>query len=266
VVRLLDDQDRELATTSTAAGFGNWHFYNLVVAPKTTLKVVVDETTIPTDYQLTTANLPATILVSPGETHDGYNFGYAPHTIQLLTVRVAFQSRDNVENRPQNVPIQLAVKDQFGTRMLLATDWITVEPAAKANENWGTAIVDVSAGALATGQTYQVFVKGAMHLTKQVIIPLIEGAIIDLTNPVLNPDGVLWACDIDQNNQVTEPDVTIVIAHLQNGDTPPAHPDPNSEIYRSDVDGDGVIDITDFSICANNVGKVGDSGMQALSR
>jgi len=46
-----------------------------------------------------------------------------------------------------------------------------------------------------------------MHLTKRVTIPLTDGLMIDYTDPALNPDGVLWAGDANQDNQVGDADL-----------------------------------------------------------
>jgi formylglycine-generating enzyme required for sulfatase activity len=75
----------------------------------------------------------------------------------------------------------------------------------------------------------------------------------------VNPDGVLRACDVDQDNRVDDADMSIVSSH--SGDPVPADPDPFSEVYRSDQNGDRTVDIYDLSICSLNYGKVGDGAM-----
>jgi hypothetical protein len=95
-----------------------------------------------------------------------------------------------------------------------------------------------------------------MHLAKRVTMSLTNDMMIDQTDPGLNPDSVLWACDINQDNQVTNTDVTIQLSHCF--ETPPANPDPSSEVYRSDQNGDGAINSFDYAICVSNSGKVGD--------
>ncbi len=116
-------------------------------------------------------------------------------------------------------------------------------------------MIDVSSAALISGQSHHIFVTGAMHLTKRVTIPLTDGLTIDYTDPVLNLDGVLWACDVNQDNQVSSADMDIVGSHFGPA---PTSPDPFSEVYRSDQNGNGTVDIIDLSICGLNDGKVGD--------
>jgi hypothetical protein len=177
-----------------------------------------------------------------------------PPTVETLDFKASFQARDNADNRPHNVPIKVKIKNLSGDQFLFETDWVLVTPASS-SDNWGTASVDVSSAGLTPGQSYQIFVKGAMHLAKQVTIPLTDGLTIDYTDPVLNPDGVLWACDVNQDNQVSNTDVSIVLSHY--GATP-TDPDPSSETYRSDQNGDGVVNSFDLAICNTNLGKVGD--------
>jgi len=129
-----------------------------------------------------------------------------------------------------------------------------VTPAGS-SDNWGTAYVDVSSAGLESGQSYQVFVTGAMHLAKQVTISLTDGLTIDYTDLALNPDGVLWACDVNQDNQVSNTDVSIVLSHYGPA---PTDPEPSSEVYRSDQNGDGVVNSFDHTICLTDLGKVGD--------
>jgi len=176
-------------------------------------------------------------------------------TVGTLNFRVSFQARDNADNKPQNVPIKVKIKNLSGDQTLFeTTDWVWVTPAGS-SDNWGTASVDVSSAGLVSGQSYQVFVKGAMHLAKRVTIPLTDGLTIDYTDLALNPDGVLWACDVNQDNQVSNTDVSIVLSHYG---TAPTDPDPSSEVYRSDQNGDGVVNSFDHTICLTNLGKVGD--------
>jgi len=177
-----------------------------------------------------------------------------PPTVETLDFKVSFQARDNADNRPHNVPIKVKIKNLSGDQVLFETDWVLVTPAGS-SDNWGTASVDVSSAGLIPGQSYQIFVKGAMHLAKQVTISLTDGLTIDYTDPVLNPDGVLWACDVNLDNQVSNTDVSIVLSHYG---TAPTDPEPSSEAYRSDQNGDGVVNSFDLAICNTNLGKVGD--------
>ncbi len=77
VVNLLNNQGQVVETTSTGSGFGDWHFYNLTVDSNTIFSVAVDENTLPAGYVLTTNNNPVQVTISPSETKDGFNFGYA---------------------------------------------------------------------------------------------------------------------------------------------------------------------------------------------
>jgi hypothetical protein len=175
-------------------------------------------------------------------------------TVETLDFKVSFQARDNADNRPHNVPIKVKIKNLSGDQVLFETDWVLVTPAGS-SDNWGTASVDASSAGLTPGQSYQIFVKGAMHLAKQVTIPLTDGLTIDYTDPVLNPDGVFWACDVNQDNQVSNTDESIVLSHYG---AAPTDPDPSSETYRSDQNGDGVVNSFDLAICNTNLGKAGD--------
>ena len=100
--------------------------------------------------------------------------------------------------------------------------------------------------------------RGAMHLTRRVSVTLIEGMNLDLTDPAINPNGPLLACDINQDNQINQADIDVLAISIQAGGPLPPTPDPNSSLYRSDIGGDRFIDITDFSMCRINLGKVGD--------
>jgi hypothetical protein len=179
--------------------------------------------------------------------------------VQSLTLKVSFQHRNNSDGKLQNIPIKIVIKDLFDNQILFTTDWLAVTPANGPGENWGTTTVDVSSAGLTAGQSYQVFVTGAMHPARRVAILLAEGSIIDYTDLSLNPNGPLWACDVNQDNQVTQSDVDIVITYIASGDKVPTIPDPFSEVYRGDQDVDRLIDITDFNLCLSNKGKVGDN-------
>jgi hypothetical protein len=98
-----------------------------------------------------------------------------------------------------------------------------------------------------------------MHLTRRITLTLTEGMRLDLTDPSVNPNGALWGCDLNQDNQVNQADVDIVIATIQAGHQPPVSPEPNSAIYRSNINGDQFINISDIAVCSANFGKVGDS-------
>ncbi len=195
---------------------------------------------------------------SYGATRTGPVWDFTTETslppVQTLHFKVSFQARDNADNRPQNVPIAIQIKNLDG-QIVFETNWLEVTPAGSSS-NWGTVSVDVSSAALTSSQSYQIFVTGAMHLAKRVVIALSDGFTVDYTDPALNPDGVLWTCDINQDNQISEIDVNIVGSH--NDEPAPTNPDPSSELYRSDQNGDAVINLTDLVICAQNVGKVGD--------
>lgn len=177
--------------------------------------------------------------------------------INVLYVKTKFQTRDYSDNGRQNIPVKAQIKTLSGD-LLLETDWLPVVPEASGHA-WGTATVTVTSGNLIAGQSYQIFVTGAMHLARRITMPITDGLTIDYTDPALNPGGPLWACDINQDNQVTEADYNIWLEHSRNGDVPPTQPDPASEVYRSDQNGDGRIDTLDFNICASNQGKVGDN-------
>ena len=176
--------------------------------------------------------------------------GTAP-PVETLNFKVSFQGRDNAAGQLQNVPIKVKIKNQSGDQTLFESDWVSVTPAGSGN-NWGTASVDVSSAALTPGQTCQVLVKGAMHLARQITTSLANGQMIDYTDPALNPDGFLRAGDIDQDNQVDTADLTILLSNW--GGTPPANPDPSSQIYRSDFNGDGTINVSDQVILLESWG------------
>lgn len=172
-------------------------------------------------------------------------------TVGTLNFKVSFQGRDNAAGQLQNVPIKVKIKNESGDQTLFESDWVSVTPADSSN-NWGIASVDVSSAALTPGQTYQVFVKGAMHLAKRITISVTDGLTIDYTDPALNPDGFLRAGDIDQDNEVGAADQLILLSHW--GGTPPASPDPSSIVYRSDLDGDGTIGASDLTILLDSWG------------
>lgn len=180
-----------------------------------------------------------------------------PVPIESLNVRVRYERRDNATGRWQDVPFQITIKDETGSQVLYQTGkWVF--PLWILDGNYGTATLLPSNPQLVYGQTYQIFIRGAMHLTRRVTRQLNEGMQLDFTDPTVNPNGALWACDINQDNQVNQADADIVIAHIQAGNKPPASPDPNSAVYRSDIDGDHLIDISDISACSANFGKTGD--------
>ncbi|MEZ4862738.1 MAG: fibronectin type III domain-containing protein [Caldilineaceae bacterium] len=177
--------------------------------------------------------------------------------IKSLNVRIRYEQRDNAADHRQDVPFQVTIKDESGNQILYQTaSWVFPDPIL--DGNYGTATLLPSNPELVYGQTYQIFVRGAMHLTRQVTSTLTEGTPLDLTDPAVNPNGPLWGCDIDQDNEVDQADFDIWTAAVQAGAQPPPTPDPDSSDYRSDINGDHVINILDFSICAANLGKVGD--------
>jgi hypothetical protein len=181
----------------------------------------------------------------------------APVGITSLAVHVQYEHRDANAGRLQDVPFQLAIKDGAGTQTLYQTaNW--VYPLSVTEGNYGVAILHPSNPALVYGQTYQIFIRGAMHLTRRVTVTLTEGMDLDLTDTGINPSGPLWGCDIDQDNEVTMADYNIWVAAVQAGTQPPATPGPNSLDYRTDIDGDHLIDIVDSAICSANLGKIGD--------
>ncbi|MEZ4683461.1 MAG: hypothetical protein R2932_55560 [Caldilineaceae bacterium] len=165
--------------------------------------------------------------------------------------------RDNGAERWQDVPFQVTIKDPTGSQTLYQTsNWVF--PLAITDGNYGTATLHPTNPELVYGQTYQIYIRGAMHLQRRVTVTLVEGMRLDFTDPVINPSGALVGCDINQDNKVDITDHDIWATHVQAGGTPPPNPDPNSSLYRSDVDGNHFINIGDFSICAANMGKVGD--------
>jgi hypothetical protein len=175
--------------------------------------------------------------------------------VRTLNFRVGFYGRDNAAGKPQNVPIKVTIKDLALNQVLFESGWVSVTPASGSN-NWGTASVDVSRAGLVAGRSYQVFVRGAMHLTRRVAMPLTDGTTVNYTDLNLNPDGVLWTCDVNQDNQLNGTDVTMVFSHYMA--TVPTNPDPSSELYRSDQNGDGMVNGVDVTICTRSYGKVGD--------
>ena len=175
--------------------------------------------------------------------------------VRTLNFRVRFYSRDNAAGQPQNVPIKVIIKNLSLDQVLLESGWVSVTPTSGSN-NWGTASVDVSRAGLVSGRYYQVFVRGAMHLTRRVAVLFTDGTTVNYTDLNLNPDGVLWTCDINQDNQVNGADVNIVLSHYFT--TAPTNPDPSSELYRSDQNGDGMVNGIDVTICIRSYGKVGD--------
>jgi hypothetical protein len=181
-----------------------------------------------------------------------------PVQVESLNVRVQFEQRDAGVGRQQDVPFQVTIKDAPGTQTLYQTSgW--VYPLSIPAGNYGTATLLPSNPTLVYGQTYQIFVRGAMHLTRRITLTLTEGMRLDLTDPSVNPNGALWGCDLNQDNQVNQADVDIVIATIQAGHQPPVSPEPNSAIYRSNINGDQFINISDIAVCSANFGKVGDS-------
>ena len=182
----------------------------------------------------------------------------APVQVESLNVRVQFEQRDAGAGRQQDVPFQVTIKDASGTQTLYQTSgW--VHPLSIPDGNYGTATLLPSNPTFVYGQTYQIFVRGAMHLTRRITLTLTEGMRLDLTDPSVNPNGALWGCDVNQDNQVNQADVDIVIATIQAGHQPPASPEPNSAIYRSNINGDQFINISDIAVCSANFGKAGDS-------
>jgi murein DD-endopeptidase MepM/ murein hydrolase activator NlpD len=178
-----------------------------------------------------------------------------PTAVETLNFRVSFYGRDNGADEPQNVPIKVTIKNLSLDHVLFESGWVAVTPAS-GSDNWGTASVDVSSAGLVSGQHYQVFVRGAMHLAKRVAVPLTDGMTLDYTDVDLNPDSVLWTCDVNQDNQVNREDMTRIVSHY--GQTAPTTPDPSSELYRSDQNGDEVVNVYDWGICIDSYGKVGD--------
>jgi len=178
-----------------------------------------------------------------------------PTAVETLNFRVSFYGRDNTADEPQNVPTKVTIKNLALDQVLFESGWVSVTPAS-GSDNWGTASVDVSSAGLISGQYYQVFVRGAMHLVKRVAVPLTDGMAIDYTDADLNPDAVLWTCDVNQDNQVNREDMTRIVSRY--GQTAPTTPDPYSELYRSDQNGDGVVNAYDWGICINSYGKAGD--------
>jgi len=178
-----------------------------------------------------------------------------PTAVETLNFRVSFYGRDNGADEPQNVPIKVTVMNLALDHVLFESGWVAVTPAS-GSDNWGIASVDVTSAGLASGQYYQVFVRGAMHLAKRAAVLLAEGMTIDYTDADLNPDAVLWTCDVNQDNQVNREDMTRIVSYY--GQTAPTTPDPSSELYRSDQNGDGVVNVYDWGICIYSYGKVGD--------
>lgn len=180
-----------------------------------------------------------------------------PVQITSLNVRVQFGRRNNSAGQLQDVPFQVTIKNAAGTETLYQTaHWVF--PAPITDGNYGTATLHPTNPALVYEQTYQILIRGAMHLQRRVTVTLTEGMRLDLTDSTVNPEGALWGCDLNQDNRVDMADHDIWAAHVQAGATPPPTPDPESSAYRSDVNGDHFINIGDFSICAANMGKVGD--------
>ncbi len=181
----------------------------------------------------------------------------APVQVESLNVRVQFEQRDAGAGRQQDVPFQVTINDASGTQTLYQTSgWGS--PLSIPDGNYGTATLLPNNPNLVYGQTYQIFVRGAMHLNRRVSVTLTEGMRLDLTDPALNPNGPLWGCDLNQDNQVTMTDYNILVEHMQAHDQPPLTPDPNVSAYRADIDGDHVLTIADLWICSANMGKVGD--------
>lgn len=176
--------------------------------------------------------------------------------IRILYFRVNFQGRDNAAGKLQNVPFKVRIKNISHPAVLFESGWIPVIPAG-GSSNWGTASVDVSSAGLMPGQSYRVFVQGAMHLVKRVTLPLMDGVTIDYNDPSLNSDGVLWSCDINEDNMVNMADLSTMLTYW--GATPSGALNPSSALYRSDLNGDGTINESDQSICLVNWGKGGDS-------
>ena len=174
-------------------------------------------------------------------------------TIETLGFTVAYQGRDNSAGRTQNVPIKVIIEKLATGQVLFESDWVPVTPAS-GSDNWGTASVDVSSAGLIPGRSYEVFVKGAMHLAKRTTVALTDGMTVDYTDPHLNPDGVLPAGDINQDNRVTTmEDIGAVFSHY--GEASLASPDPSSEVNRCDLDGDGKIGWDDVVICLHSPAK-----------
>jgi pimeloyl-ACP methyl ester carboxylesterase len=171
-----------------------------------------------------------------------------------LTIKVKFQGRSG-GSQPHNVPIKLRIKNASGDQVIYETgNWVAVAPDSSGG--FGTATIDLTSAGLTEGQTYRFYVRGAMHLDKLVTVQYSEGMTLDLTNTAVNPDGVLWACDINQDNMVSTIDTDLLSSRF--GQSHPGTPDPTSVVYRSDQNGDGVINILDYTICSNNFGKLGD--------
>lgn len=183
-------------------------------------------------------------------------------TVSTLNFKVSFQGRDNAAgNSPQNVPIKVTIKNLAGNQVLFNSNWVAVTPAGSSS-NWGTAAVNVGSANLTPGQTYQIFVRGAMHLAKQATLSVENNMTIDYTAAPLNPDGFLWACDINQDNHANTTDLTLLLDQYW-GLTPPATPDPTSPLYRADQNGDGLINASDLIICNATITKVGDGAPEA---
>lgn len=175
--------------------------------------------------------------------------------IEILNFKVRFEGRDNSIGRFQNVPIKVKIKNQAGDQTLFESDWTTVTPSSSSN-NWGIASVDVSSASLMPGQTYQVFIKGAMYLAKRITTSLTSDQTIDYTDMNLNPPGYLLGGDIDQDNYVDTTDLQTLILYW--GQTPPINPEPSSPVYRCDLDGDGNIGVNDERLLVSSWGMSGD--------
>ena len=147
----------------------------------------------------------------------------------------------------------MVIKNSNGSETLFEKADISVTPAGGSSD-WGTASVNVSAAHLTPGQTYQVFVKGKMHLSKRVTLALSNHMTIDYTDPAINADGVLLAGDVNGDDVVNGSDSSMVMRNYGAG----VSIDPNSETYRCDINGDGAINSVDIGYVNANSGKTGD--------
>jgi len=180
---------------------------------------------------------------------------YSGHsTVTWLTFKVRFQGRTaGTGERAHDIPIQVVIKNSNGSETLFEKADISVTPAGGSSD-WGTASVNVSAAHLVPGQTYQVFVKGKMHLSKRVTLALLDNMTIDYTDPAINADGVLLAGDVNGDDVINGSDSSMVMRNYGAG----VSNDPNSETYRCDINGDEAINSVDVSYVNTNSGKTGN--------
>ena len=176
--------------------------------------------------------------------------GAARPTIHTIRFRVQFQDRPADK---QSVPIRVVIDNLCGTRTLLDRDNVTVVPAGGL-VNWGTAVLDVSHALLAPGDTYQVYIKGKMHLSKRAVLTLTDGVTVDYTDPIVNPAKMLRSGDANNDDVADSADVAAILAYL--GQTPSS--DPNSGSYAADLNGDGAINLDDINLVMAAWGESGD--------